>query len=265
MTPSELEYKLKSLPPNTPITAEHIIAILGAMQAPQVLNNQPSAFSSWDSDKLIDTETLADWIGEIPNRLKKWRVDGIGPKFISKAKHVAYRVGDVRDWINSRTVQSTSQGDKLRLVCNFNSCFVEPIIYHKEKSYSLFESIEIFEKDDETDIRGFEVFITKGELSTLYMQSNFDELCNIDNLNTIETYFINGVEFKGTVSHLIAKYPKDNIREWLPELLTSGMMFSIKDSQDLTAIDYNNDFLNNYLEKWNMKHKFQEKFKKKSI
>lgn len=35
MTPSELEYKLKNLPPNTPITAEHIIAILGALQAPQ--------------------------------------------------------------------------------------------------------------------------------------------------------------------------------------------------------------------------------------
>lgn len=58
---------------------------------------QPYAYSTWDNDKLIDTEILSEWIDEIPSRLNKWRVDGIGPKFVAKAKHVAYRVGDVRE------------------------------------------------------------------------------------------------------------------------------------------------------------------------
>lgn len=68
-----------------------------------VNSSQSFAYSMWDCDKLIDTETLAEWIDEIPSRLNKWRVDGIGPKFVAKAKHVAYRVGDVRDWIASMT------------------------------------------------------------------------------------------------------------------------------------------------------------------
>ena len=112
MTPSELEYKLKNLPPNTPITAEHIIAILGALQAPQTISNQPGAYSTWDNEQLINPEILSQWIGESTNRLKQWRFDGVGPKFVSKAKHVSYKVGDVRDWLNSRTVQSTTEADK---------------------------------------------------------------------------------------------------------------------------------------------------------
>lgn len=161
MTPSELEYKLKNLPPNTPITAEHIIAILGALQAPQIISNQEGAYSSWDNDKLIDTDTLAEWIGEIPSRLKKWRVDGLGPKFISKAKHVAYRVGDVREWLKSRTVQSTTQADRLSFVSAFDNCLVAPTIYHDEQPYTLFESIELFgSSNGEINITSFEVLIT---------------------------------------------------------------------------------------------------------
>ena len=71
-------------------------------------------FSELDSEQLIDTEILALWIDEAATRLRKWRLTGAGPKFVSKSKHVAYKVGDVRDWINSRTVQSTTQADQLK-------------------------------------------------------------------------------------------------------------------------------------------------------
>ena len=113
MTPSELLFKLKNLPPDTPVTMEHIVAILSSLQAPQTVNIDPHAYSSWDKDKLINTETLSEWIGETATRLGQWRVDGRGPKYVSKAHKVSYRVGDVRDWIKSKTVQSTTQADSL--------------------------------------------------------------------------------------------------------------------------------------------------------
>lgn len=260
MTPTELLFKLKNMPADTPITAEHIIAILGALQAPQTISNQPGAYSTWDNDKYIDTETLADWIGEPTERLKKWRLDGLGPKFVKKPKHIAYRVGDVRDWMNSRTVQSTSQADKFSFVSAFDDCFIEPTIYHDDQPYTLFESIELYGKDEETNITGIEVFITKDSLATLYMQGNMDALFKENKINKVQTYFINGVEHQGTVAHLVAQYPNENMQEWLPELLNLELDFEIKDSNGKSAIEYGEYNLNNYLNKRDLMLKFQEKF-----
>ena len=264
MTPSELEFKLKSLPPNTPITAEHIIAILGALQAPQVITNNAGAYSTWDNDKLIDTETLAEWIGEIPSRLKKWRVDGLGPKFISKSKHVAYRVGDVRDWLKTRTVQSTTQADRLSFVSAFDDCLVAPTIYHDDQPYTLFESIELFGRDDETNITGFEVLVTADPLAMAYLNGNLDELLKADDLNKPLAYFINGQAQGGTLAHLMAKNPAQSLNEYLPELLDGGLNFSKEDGQGRTAIEYENHDLNNYLEKRAMMLRFNAKFPSKT-
>ncbi|WP_428147018.1 hypothetical protein [Delftia acidovorans] len=259
MTPTELLFKLKNLPSETPITAEHIIAILGSLQAPQTVNHQAGAYSTWDNDKLIDTETLSEWIGEIPSRLKKWRVDGVGPKFISKAKHVAYRVGDVRDWLASRTVQSTTQADRLSFVSAFDDCFVEPTIYHDQQPYSLFESIELFGKDAETNITGFELFITKDDIATLYMQGNFDALENLSNINEQQTYFINGEKQQGTLAHLIARHTAENMQEWMPFLLNQGLDFSAKDGNGKTAFECADDTIKNYLSKRDLMLKLSNK------
>lgn len=263
MTPSELEFKLKSLPPNTPITAEHIIAIFASMQAPQVISNKEGAYSTWDNDKYINSETLGEWIGEIPSRLKQWRYDGVGPKFIPKQKHVAYRVGDVREWMKSRTVQSTTQADKFRFVSAFDDCYIEPTIYHDEHPYPLFESIEIFGNDNETNITGFEVLITTDPKATAYLTGNLDEL-NINDLNKVLSYFINGHEQMGTLAHLVAKKPTTNIKEYLPEWLEKGLDFSNKDGFGKTAIEYGNSEINNYLEKRELMIKFKNKYPSKS-
>ena len=264
MTPSELEYKLKNLPPNTPITAEHIISILAALQAPQVISNNAGAYSTWDNDKLIDTETLGEWLGQIPSRLKKWRVDGEGPKFIKSSKSVAYRVGDVRDWLKSRTVQSTTQADRLSFVSMFDDCLVAPTIYHDEQPYTLFESIELFGRDDETNITGFEVLITNDPQAIAYMQSDLDTVAASSDLNKVLSYFVNGNEQRGTLAHLIARNPAQSLNEYLPELLDKGLNFSEKDGHGKTAIEYGNQELNNYLEKRAMMQKFSAKFPAKN-
>lgn len=67
MTPSELEFKLKSLPPNTPITAEHIIAILGALQAPQVITNNAGAYSTWDNENSLIPKPWGNGLEKSPN------------------------------------------------------------------------------------------------------------------------------------------------------------------------------------------------------
>lgn len=264
MSPSELLFKLKNLPANSPITAEHIISILGALQAPQVISNQEGAYSTWDKEKQINTETLAEWIGESPNRLKQWRYDGYGPKFLKKEKHVAYKVGDVRDWIASRTVQSTTQADKLSFVSAFDNCFVEPIIYHDEQPYSLFESIELLSNDSETNITGFELFITNEKIITSYMNSNFNELENVIDINQKQTYFINGIEQKGTLAHVVAKFPSDNLGEWLPSLLNKGLNFSVVDSNGIQALEFADDNLKTYLSKRELMLKLSSKLPMKN-
>lgn len=259
MTPSELFFKMKNLPADTAITAEHIIAILGAMQAPQIISHQDSAYSKWDNDRLINTDTLAEWIGEIPSRLKKWRVDGIGPKFISKAKHVAYRVGDVRDWIASRTVQSTTQADSLSFATAFDSCFIEPTIYHQQEPYTLFDSIELFNTNAETSITGFEVFMTNDPLATAYMNGDYEAVEQAD-LTKEVTWFINGKEQHGSLAHVIAKHTAEDFPDWLPNFFNQGLDFNTKDSNGMTAFDCANDGLNNYLNKRSMMLNFSEKF-----
>ena len=112
MTPSELLYILRSLPADKPMTVEEVVNLVSSLEPSKTEPNHHEAYSTWDNDKLIDTETLAEWIGEQPRLLRQWRVDGVGPKYISKPKHVSYRVGDVRKWLISRTVQSTTQADR---------------------------------------------------------------------------------------------------------------------------------------------------------
>ncbi|MBI1625915.1 hypothetical protein [Comamonas suwonensis] len=265
MTPSEIFFKLKSLPASTPITAEHIIAILGSLQAPQTVSATAGAYSTWDNDKLIDTDTLSEWIGEIPSRLKKWRVDGVGPKFISKAKHVAYRVGDVRDWIASRTVQSTTQADSLSFVSAFDGCFVEPTIYHDDQQpYSLFDSIEIFSGNQETGITGFEVFTTIDPTVIAYLKGDYATLDKVADLNAAASWFTNGTAQHGTLAHVIARHTAVDLPEWLPTLLDRGLNFSATDSNGRTALDGADDHLKNYLTKRDMMLRFAEKFPPKA-
>lgn len=197
--------------------------------------------------------------------MNKWRVDGIGPKFISKAKHVAYRVGDVRDWIASRTVQSTTQADSLSFVSAFDGCFVEPTIYHDQQPYSLFDSIELFsESNGETNITGFEVLVTSAPLATDYLNGNLESLLKTDNINQLLNYFTNGAPQSGTLAHLMAKKSIDGLNEYLPDFLDIGLDFSKEDGAGKTAKEYGNEYLNYYLSKRELMLNLAQKFENKN-
>lgn len=99
---------LKALPPETPLSAAHLLAILEALKGGTPEPSQQN-YSQWDDQRYIDEKTLADWIGEAVSTVKSWRSKGTGPQYLSNPKNVRYQVGHVRDWLKKRTVANTSE------------------------------------------------------------------------------------------------------------------------------------------------------------
>ena len=51
--------------------------------------------------------------------------------------------------------------------------------------------------------------------------------------------------------------------EWLPHLLDLGLNFELKDNNEKTAFEYENDSLNDYIRKRELMLSFQSKFGQK--
>lgn len=60
-------------------------------------------------ESLLDTNQAAAFTGNKSQTLEKWRVTGIGPKFIKVGRSVRYDPKDLRDWIEAHKRTSTSQ------------------------------------------------------------------------------------------------------------------------------------------------------------
>lgn len=78
------------------------------------LNDDNIDYASWSPEKLIDENSLAQWLNESVKTIRDWRITGKGPQFIKKPKRVNYRVGTVLEWIKAREVKSTTQADTLK-------------------------------------------------------------------------------------------------------------------------------------------------------
>lgn len=58
---------------------------------------------------LLDAKDLErDGIAKA-STLKKWRISGEGPPYIKAGRYVKYDPADVREWLASRKVKSTSE------------------------------------------------------------------------------------------------------------------------------------------------------------
>jgi predicted DNA-binding transcriptional regulator AlpA len=60
--------------------------------------------------QLINQILAAERLNLAPNTLAKWRVTGAGPKFVKIGRAVRYDPADLDVWLNTRKVQSTSEG-----------------------------------------------------------------------------------------------------------------------------------------------------------
>lgn len=60
-------------------------------------------------DSLLSTHALAARLGLAEITLRKWRIYGIGPRFVKVGANVRYRAEDIEHWIASRSAVSTSE------------------------------------------------------------------------------------------------------------------------------------------------------------
>lgn len=58
---------------------------------------------------LLSTPDLAARLGLAEITLRKWRIYGIGPRFVKAGANVRYRAEDIEHWIASRSAVSTSE------------------------------------------------------------------------------------------------------------------------------------------------------------
>lgn len=126
--------KLKSLPPETPLTACHVAAIIQSLTAAE------PDYETLPGSKMLDEQALAEWLGESPSTIQKWRVKGGGPKFVKLPKAVRYQVKAVRDWIEGKTVSSTAEAT-VRGISRLEAAF--PIMQYSDgHEKAFFQSFE---------------------------------------------------------------------------------------------------------------------------
>jgi predicted DNA-binding transcriptional regulator AlpA len=72
--------------------------------------NSHDTFSRLSDERLLTRAEVEKFFGYPSKRfLEIAALRGDGPPFIRIGRSVRYRVGDLRQWLNSRTVTSTSQ------------------------------------------------------------------------------------------------------------------------------------------------------------
>lgn len=292
MTPEDFKSRLSNLPPDTPITAEHIVAIFSAMiDNPKIDEN----YSQWDSDKLINQTVLAQWLGESESTIEKWRrKKGDGPDPIFKKGKVSYRVGAVREWLDKITYKSIGEYqaakskeklNKLGLksfTTEYDSVF--PSIYLNHIATPFFDTIRDNEDDYlEMNITGYQtVWTEKDSIASLYLSSHelnievdkiIEELLRLKvngtDLNKLETILINNQAHSINLTHLIAlnTYDYDQYTILVKELYSNGLDFHTIDSNGKTSIqlaeENNNMHLCNMINSFDLYKKLQVDIAKK--
>jgi excisionase family DNA binding protein len=58
---------------------------------------------------LISTKDAARLLGVHYNTLCKWRIRGVGPRFVKAGTMVRYRQSDIEVWLQSRTYSNTTE------------------------------------------------------------------------------------------------------------------------------------------------------------
>jgi len=61
--------------------------------------------------QLLTTKQAADYLNRPIRTLEDWRYRGFGPPFIKMGRAVRYDPGDLRQWIEERKVESTTEAD----------------------------------------------------------------------------------------------------------------------------------------------------------
>lgn len=105
----ELLQDYHRLPADRPATVADLIDLLNSLLDPSTVR-QLMNLDGMPAYLIVDEKLLSQWLGESVKTIQNWRMKkGSGPKYVKKTGRVGYRVGDVRDWLKERTVESTDE------------------------------------------------------------------------------------------------------------------------------------------------------------
>ncbi len=69
-----------------------------------------NAFDANTSNRLVDEQDAADYVGFTKRALQNWRHRGGGPQYVRvSSRAIRYRLCDLDDWATARLVSNTSQ------------------------------------------------------------------------------------------------------------------------------------------------------------
>jgi excisionase family DNA binding protein len=59
--------------------------------------------------ELLSTKEAARLLGVHYNTMSKWRIRGIGPRFVKIGTAIRYRRSDIETWLRNRTYSNTTE------------------------------------------------------------------------------------------------------------------------------------------------------------
>lgn len=66
-----------------------------------------------NAETILPTAEAAEYLSRQSQTLRKWRLSGVGPRYIRMGRglraRVGYRLSDLEAWLEARTFDSTSQ------------------------------------------------------------------------------------------------------------------------------------------------------------
>lgn len=62
-----------------------------------------------DAERMSTVDEVAQYLKVPIATLYRWRALGTGPPSIRIGKHIRYRMGDVRDWVQTRYVEEDTE------------------------------------------------------------------------------------------------------------------------------------------------------------
>jgi excisionase family DNA binding protein len=77
-------------------------------------NRRPITHSSGShtvTPQLLSTKEAARLLGIHYNTMCKWRIRGIGPRFVKVGTAIRYRESDIEEWLQNRTYSNTTEYD----------------------------------------------------------------------------------------------------------------------------------------------------------
>lgn len=290
---NNLVAELKRLPPDTPITTGQLASLLEQLLAQataKTLTSSPDFASLPDNHELTQVE-VSKWLRKATGTLENLRLKGTGPAY-KPGKPVLYKVGDIKAWLSSRTVSSTSEATMRGIHRLETLADIHPLFnFENELPMGLNDAIDYQELNEATptsiDLLVFpEVFSMRTTLDKIKPEESEETAYKVlvriivnlgEEASTVERLIIDsgeylvssgigintlvfigwGNRFNGSLAHMLAwveqRIDKSTLDRVFPKLAELGLDFEKLNVNEKKPDFYGQD--NSYYKQWVEAHK----------